>query len=469
MNNLQKRNEELKNRINVKGIKHPISAIIKQLITIFCFWVYNGTFYLKKENLITPISDRDVCRIIRTLLDNDSRLEIGSSTIKEITERLRDIPEIQFNLNHLIEKNKYTVLTQNGTFNVKNGTFNPSPSKDDVFLHKLNFNYIKNASLNQAPNFSAFTNTSLGIENCSCLLTWFGYSCTMLVSARKAMFLIGPEKCGKSLIIELMENSIGSENTSAVPFSMLSTEQSRIRYHGKIANLSREASAKPLKNEDAFKSLISGEKITGRRLYENTVEFTIYTKFTTASNVFPQFKNNDTAVLDRMLIIYFKDRLQNNIKTDYNLIDKIIKEKDIIFSMSLDSVSELIESNYEFNMSDKARNILSNKRSELLNVSYFLNDNFVIDTDSVISSVSLYNLYKEWCGRNGITPEGRNTFYNKVTDFSDKINRGKFMINNHNLNGFKGLKSKCTYTEKMSEQPYQDSLMSGQNGGNENE
>ena len=101
--------------------------------------MYNGTFYLKKENLITPVSDRDVCRIIRTLLDNDSRLEIGSSTIKEITERLRDIPEIQFNLNHLIEKNKYTVLTQNGTFNVKNGTFNPSPSKDDVFLHKLNF------------------------------------------------------------------------------------------------------------------------------------------------------------------------------------------------------------------------------------------------------------------------------------------------------------------------------------------
>ena len=66
---------------------------------------------------------------------------------------------------------------------------------------------------------------------------------------------------------------------------------------------------------------------------------------------------------------------------------------------------------------------------------------------------------------NAIAPEGRNTFYSKVTDYNSKISRGKFPFGSHNLNGFKGLKYKGNYNDEMYEQSYQDSPASLQEGG----
>jgi poxvirus D5 protein-like len=453
-----------KGSINVQGVKNVISFIVKELINLKCFLVCNGTFYLRNKNLLTAIIDRDVGGMIRCFLDDESRTEVSSANINEVVERLRDISDIQIDIDEIREKTKYKVLTLNGVFDVLTGKFNRKPPDNELFLYIVNFNYEKNATIEKAPNYSYFVKTSLGEENLECILEWKGYSCTIITDARKFMTFIGPEQCGKSLELDILEAGIGEENTSAVSFARLGTEQSRIKYQGKIANISREISAEPLKNEDAFKSLVAGEKITGRRLYENSREFKPYLKFIAASNFFPHFKHLDTALLDRIIPVYFKDRVSNDVKTDYELRDKILAEKDIIFSMALDRMPELIKSGYQFSMSDRAKTVLANKRQELLNVSAFIKETFELDSESIISSAHLYNLYKEWCGFNAIAPEGRNTFYGKVTDYSNQIGRGKFHFGNRNLNGFKGLKLKCNYNENMYEQSYQDSPVSTQKG-----
>lgn len=453
-----------KGSISILGVKKVISFIVKQLIAMQIFVVCNGTFYLRNKNLLEPISDRDSCSIIRYIFDENSRTEVSFATINEVVERLRDIPDIQIDIDEILEKNKYKVLTLNGVYDVLTGKFSSKPPKDELFLYIVNFNYVKGATLEKAPNYAYFVKTSLGEENLEFMLEWKGYICTTITDARKCTVLIGPEQCGKSLELDIMESGIGEENTSAVSFSKIGTEQSRIKYQGKIANISREISAEPLKNEDAFKSLVAGEKITGRRLYENSKEFKPYVKFTAASNFFPNFKHLDTALLDRIIPIYFKDRVSNNVETDYSLKEKILAEKDIIFSMALDRMSKLIKNGYQFSLSERAKTVLANKRQELLNVSGFIKENFELDTESVISSAQLYNSYKEWCSFNAIVPEGRNTFYSKVTDYSSQIGRGKFRFGNRSLNGFSGLKLKCNYSKNMYEHSYQDSPTSAQKG-----
>lgn len=455
---------EYEGKISLQGVKKPVEFLVGELIRMKLILVCDSTFYLNIGNQLTSISDRELSGIIRTLIDAPSRAAISSSAVKEASERLRDMPEVQIDIDKIIEKNKYKVLVKNGSFNVKDGTFNPNPPKDELYLYRLNFNYVKKATLKKASNFERFVHTSMGEENLDCWLEWEGYTCTILTEARKSMTFIGPEKCGKSLLIEIMEEGLGIENTSSVPFNRIGTEQSRIKFQGKIANLSREISSEAFKNDEAFKSLVAGERISGRRLYENSKEFKTYTKFTNASNFFPKFKHMDTAVLDRILIIYFKDRIGNNIETDYELKEKILAEKDYIFSMALDRMPGLIKSGYQFRMSDRAKSVLANKRLELLNVPCFVKENFELDADSVISSACLYGLYKDWCNVNAIAPEGRNIFYSKVTDYSSKIGRGKFTFGNRNLNGFKGLKYKSNYNDDLYEQPYQDSPPSTQKG-----
>lgn len=456
---------EIEGRIDVPDEKKIVESLTNELIHMKIILVYNSSFYFKAQNLLVPISDQEFSQVIRILINASSRAKISSYCIKETAERLRDMPEVQIDVDVIAEMNKYNVLVKNGVFNVKDGSFNPNPPPDELYLYMLNFNYIQDTTLKDAPNFEYFVRTSLGEENLDCCLEWIGYSCTTLTDARKSMTFIGSEKNGKSMMIDIMEDGLGLENTSSVAFNRIGTEQSRIKFQGKIANLSREISAEPFKNEEAFKSLVAGERITGRRLYENSREFRTYAKFTSASNFFPQFRHLDTAVLDRILLIYFKDRKESNVKTDYELKDKLLAEKDIIFSMSLDKVAGLIESGYQFSMSDRAKDILANKRIELLNVPCFIEENFELDTDTVISSTHLYGLYKDWCSMNAIAPEGRNTFYSKVTDYSSKISRGKFPFGSHNLNGFKGLKYKGNYNDEMYEQSYQDSPVSLQEGG----
>ena len=466
--NLKKKFEtalQMVSKVNTTGEKDKTSIIVRHVVSSGIIRTCDDTFYLIENNLLVPITDRETHTVIRCLLTDSCKAEVSTSVIKEAVERLRDMTEIQIDIEKIRERNKYRILLLNGVFDTESGKFTSQPDSSELFLYCLNFSYISDSTLEKAPVFNKFAQTSIGTENLDCLLEWLGYTCTALVSARKALFLIGTEKCGKSVLLDVMENALGSENTSAVPFSKLGTEQSRIKYQGKISNLSRETSAESLKNDDAFKSLVSGDKITGRYLYENSKEFVPFAKFTTASNFFPQFKNMDTATLDRIIPVYFKDRIESEVPTDYNLKDKLITEKDIIFSMALDRTSGLIKSGYQFSLPERSDEVLKAKRAELLNVREFITENLELTADGVISSVALYQLYTEWCSINATAPDGRNTFYSKVTDYSSKIKRGKFLIGSRLLNGFKGLKEKCNYKEKLYGQPYQDSHSSIQKGG----
>ncbi len=467
--NFKKVSEILKSieKVSVNGIKDVTTHIVRHIVTIGILLVCNETFYLRIRNMLIPMSDRETYAVVRSLIDYEDRAKIGTYVIKEAAERIRDMSETQTDIEDIMSRNKYKILLENGVFDVEKGKFIKSPNKNDLFLYRINFSYIPDSKLDKAPAFVEFVKTSLGEENLDCLLEWLGYSCTTLTAARKAMFFIGAEKCGKSVLLDVMEDAFGSENTSSVPFSKIGTEQSRIKYRSKIANLSRETSAEAMKNDDAFKSLVSGDKITGRYLYENSKEFVPFAKFTTASNFFPKFRNMDTATLDRIIPIYFIDRIESEVPTDYNLKEKLIAEKDIIFSMALDRTAGLIKSGYQFSMSERSGEILHNKRTELMNVSEFIREKFETDPESVISSVSLYQVYNEWCNVNAVIPEGRNTFYSKVTDYSNKIKRGKFTIGNRLLNGFKGLKEKCNYKEKIYGHSYQDSQPSTLKGGEE--
>lgn len=452
-------------KLSLIGVKDATTHIVNYLLHIGIIYVCDDTFYLRSKNLLIPISDREAHAAIRSLIADDNKAQVSSYAIKEASERLRDMSEVHIDIDEIISKNKYKVLLENGVFDVESGKFDKSPPKNDLYPYEVKFKYIPDSTLDKAPVFAEFVKTSLGEENLNCLLEWFGYMCTTLTDARKAMFFIGAEQCGKSVLLDVIENALGSENVSSVSFSKLGTEQSKIKYQGKIANLSREASAEPLKSDDDFKSIISGEKNMGRRLYENSKEFVIYAKFTTAANFFPHFKHMDTATLDRIILIYFMDRAENKVPTDFHLKDKLIAEKDIIFSMALDRMAGLIKSGYQFSMSKRAKEVLHSKRMELLNVTEFLKERYDLDPESVISSAALFQSYKDWCYINAIAPEGRNTFYSKVTDYSSTVSRGKFIIANHNLNGFKGLKIKCEYGEDLYGQSYQDSPSSTQEGG----
>ena len=223
------------------------------------------------------------------------------------------------------------------------------------------------------------------------------------------------------------------------PFHRMASEQSKAKYRNKRLNISRDNSSTPMKHEESFKSLISAEITSSRDLYERSVDFTPMLKFIFASNFDLCFAHPDDAVYDRIVPIIFSRTIPEE-KRDLELDTKLFKEKDILFSWAMDSLGELIKSNYDFCMSAESEAYLLHRRMELHTVSDFLNEMTIASSADAVSSVKLFKAYEEWCIRNGLTAIGRNKFYGEVSGCLPEVKRTKIFSGQQQVQGFKGLR-----------------------------
>jgi P4 family phage/plasmid primase-like protien len=250
---------------------------------------------------------------------------------------------------------------------------------------------------------------------------------------------------GKSTLLELLEAVAGTANTSHVPFHSMSDIHARAEYQGKRLNISRDNSDQPMKSEDAFKSLVSCEMTTGRLLYHNRTDFISYVKFIFASNVPLHFAHPDDAVYDRLLVVPFERAIPDD-KKDRELLNKLLKEKDVIFSAAIDQLPDLVASGYDFKEPEASKRIIELYRSALHTAESFLHDCYVVDSSGSVSSVKLYNHYLRWCEANGMEPDKKQMFYAKVRSYASGIDDSKVYSEGHRVNGFKGIRLKKTDT-----------------------
>ena len=400
-------------------------------------------FMLKVGNRYAALSDSEAKTIIKSLIHTDDQLKISASTLTEVLERLRDHESMQISLDEETKSSVDFIKVKNGIYSIKKNKLIDESNSKLVFSYELNFNYVENADLSKAINFMTLVNTSIGKDNLKLFLEILGYLASSYTKARKAFWFIGAGKDGKSTLCNEIEEAIGEEYCSNVSFHKIGNEQSIIKFVGKKLNISRENSgSRPMRDDEAFKSLVCNEKVEGRRLYENSKEFVPKLKFLFAGNHFPVFTHMDSAILDRILPVYFLDRQKNGIPTDLDLADKLKAERDIVWSVALSHIQPLAKRGFEFSVPEATASIMTHKYKELLTVKEFFDENYVLDPMGKISSVAIFNHYNEWCAANALIPEGKTTFYTHLKELSVSIIYTKVSINGEKVNGFKGLSKK---------------------------
>lgn len=349
-------------------------------------------------------------------------------------------PSLRLDLEAEREKNMHLVNVRNGIYNVIDGSFTEQRG-DSVFDYVLDFNFEPNAKIELARSFIAFVHSSLGQIYLPCLLRILAYCVSSLIKARKAFLLLGKGATGKSTFLEFIESVVGAEHCSHVPFHKIGSEQARAEYIGKRLNISRDNSGQPMRLEDAFKSLVSCEMLTGRRLYENSVDFVPRLKLIFASNVDLHFAHPDDAVFDRLLVIPFVQEIPPK-KRDIGLLQKLMDERDTIFSVALSLLPELVKSDFDFGEPNECKRIIERYRAALHTAESFIDECCNLNENGTVSSVLLYRHYCTWCGENGFEPEGQRTFYSHVRSIDPSICDSKVYHGGSRVNGFKGLKLK---------------------------
>lgn len=400
------------------------------------------TAYLNVRTHWQKISRVDLLKVIRNLIDPDDRYEVGSSVIAEVAKRLAEDVSLQFSIEAANTVQEYLINFKNGVYNILTSKFTTDRSKW-VFDYVLNVNYIERCTEKDCPVFMKFIKTSAGLENLQCILISLGFGISSLTKVKKAIFLFGETDGGKSTLLDFLNNAVTPELVSNINFQQLGSGYFVIQLLGKKLNISYDNSSKAMDNEQMFKSIVAGERISARALRENPVQFVPTAKLFFASNKPYTYKNPDLALYRRMVFIPFEYSVRPE-DQDKELLQKLEQERDFVFSLAAKTLKGFVESGYNFKMSPKAQAYLESRIAALHSVDGFLDDRTTIDEKGSVSAATLFEAYKLWCNENALDADDRAEFKESVLAFAPNIEYKKVGPRSKRVWGFKGIRLKTS-------------------------
>lgn len=432
--------------IFIKGIEkisapdpdNAVETIIDSVLRKNILFFDNLTPIIKLPVHYQRISNIEVEVLIFNLLDSKAQITVSNLQIKEAIKRIRFSPQLQIDLTEEFWKGQGYVNLVNRVYDVYKQRSVPvrSEYKFDYFI---NIRYLPHCKLEDAPVFKHYVQTSIGMEQYECLMRVLGYCLSSLTKGRKAFVFYGIGRTGKSTMLNVLESVIGGGLVSHEPFHTMSNERSKAHYEGKRINISRETSAKVNRNEESFKSLISCEYTTGSEKFEKQKDFIPTLSFIFAGNTDLEFAHMDDAILDRLVYLIFNKEIPED-QIDLDLEEKLLAEKDVIFSLALDSLKGLIQDKYDFKMAPIAEEHIKHRRFLIHSAESFLQEKTRISEYGKVSKVELYDSYVSFCKVNALKPDGRNSFYEKVRNYNASITDGRAPDGSGNsVQGFHGI------------------------------
>lgn len=425
-------------KISVFDPDNAVETIIDSVLRKNILFFDNLTPIIKLPMHYQRISNIEVEVLIFNLLDSKAQITVSNLQIKEAIKRIRFSPQLQIDLTEEFWKGQGYVNLVNGVYDIYKQRSVPvrSEYKFDYFI---NIRYLPHCKLEDAPVFKKYVESSIGMEQYECLIRVLGYCLSSLTKGRKAFVFYGIGRTGKSTILNVLEAVIGGGLVSHEPFHTMSSERSKAHYEGKRINISRETSTKVNRNEESFKSLISCEYTTGSEKFEKQKDFIPTLSFIFAGNTDLEFAHMDDAILDRLVYLIFNKEIPED-QIDLDLEEKLLAEKDIIFSLALDSLKGLIADKYDFKMASIAAEHIKHRRFLIHSAESFLAEKCKVTESGRISKVSLYDAYISFCKSNALKPDGRNSFYEKVRNYNASITDGRAPDSSGNsVQGFHGL------------------------------
>ena len=341
----------------------------------------------------------DAEALIFNLLDDKAKCLVPNKEIKEAMKRLCYMPELQIDLMSEFWKGQMLVNLSHGVYDILRQELVPVRG-EFKFDYVINIRYRPRCKLDDAPNFKHYIETSVGHDQLECLLRVLGYCISSLTKGRKAFVFYGIGRTGKSTILNVLEAAIGSNLVSHEPFHTMSGERAKAHYEGKRCNISRETSTRPNRNEESFKSLVSCEFTTGSEKYEKQRDFVATLSFVFAGNSDVEFTFMDDAILNRLVYLIFNNTIPED-EIDLDLEEKLRAEKDVIFSLALDSLKRLIMDKYDFKMAPIAQEHIKHRRYLIHSAESFLDEKCKLSENGRVSKVVLYAAYTVFCKANG--------------------------------------------------------------------
>lgn len=181
-----------------------------------------------------------------------------------------------------------------------------------------------------------------GPDKAMALLEMIGYTLMSHARYERFILLVGNGANGKSILLAVIRLLVGATNCAAVQPSQFGNQFQRAHLHHKLANIVSELKEGAELDDDALKSIVSGEPTTVSKKFKDPFDMTPFATCWFGTNHLPHTNDFSDAMFRRALVVPFNRQFKPGVDADPLLKDKLAAELPGILNMALTAYAEAI-------------------------------------------------------------------------------------------------------------------------------
>lgn len=312
-----------------------------------------------------------------------------------VTEVIGHIRRLTYIDESMIDEGENILNVANGLVNMQDCSLSAHTPLYHSFI-QLPVHFDRNA---KCPKVDAFLNSILSREDAEIVREFVGFLLIKGYIFHKALMVTGESHTGKTTFINLVSALIGQQNIASVTLQDLCDKPfSMAELHKKLANISDDLPANPVRYAGQFKRLTGESKITAERKFKDPFIFTNTAKAVFTCNELPQVQSSDDAYFYRWLIVETNNRF-NKADCNRHMLQEITTEEELsgFLNLALRYRAKLLKQNDFTGALDieksRERYMMAVKDS----VAKFINEAVQGDVNGWVTKDALFETYSEWC------------------------------------------------------------------------
>lgn len=358
----------------------------------------------------------------------------GANLLNEVKAQTRADPAVEIT-DETLGLDPGTVAVANGLLNLQKAYRGGSDAlrpiePEDYALSRLPVEYDPEAA---GDEWRDFVTEVVESEKLQAVQEYIGYTLHRgEMPFNRALLCVGSGANGKSTFLNVVRALFGEENTESKPIHKFDQENAVADLYGRIANIDADLSEGSLSKRGVamFKRLVGDDRVDGRHLYEDSFSFKPTAKHLYACNQVPDVSkivsDDDTAFWRRWIIVQFPKFFPED-DQDKTLEDRLTDDDSLsgVLNWAIEGWGRLMESG-------SFTNVESTAETRTLWQSWgdstdeFLTQCVEHDPDATnITTSEAWEVYREWCRREGKDPVGQRMFTNAAKAADVNLGYGK--------------------------------------------
>jgi putative DNA primase/helicase len=399
------RDEAFEKPIFFEGKKFLHDAFANWMINQHHIKRINGQLHIYKDGIYTPGSRNFEHMMVKAYP------QMKKAQRKEVLEYI----EVMCPDNSPVADAKL-IAFKNGVYDITTDSLTDF-SPDMIITNQIPWNYCPEA-------FSAVADTTLNKMAChdpeirQLLNECIGYCFYRRNELSVSMFLTGEKANGKSTFLQMLQDVLGTQNTSNLGLDELEERFAPATMFGKLANIGDDISDEFLRGKAIahFKKIVSGNMLKAENKGADLFFYKPFVKLIFSANQIPRMKDRTGAVLRRMVIIPFNATFSKN-DPDYDpYIAWKLKDQEVmeyLCKIGIDGLKQILI-NRSFTQSTKVDQELKEYTEYNNPILLFLAET---EKEEIINQETrlVHSMYEIFCQENGFQSMGLANFSKEIT------------------------------------------------------